>query len=105
MKLRSLVAGAQLATRRFLELRSPVLCRSLTLESTPFQAAIFTSEDLLLRLQQKLPYIYIYIYTEFLSVLTRAVPVLTNWEVARIKQAFKYYADMDCTTRAAHFLE
>ena len=60
MKLRSLVAGAQLATRRFLELRSPVLCRSLTLESTPFQAAIFTSEDLLLRLQQKLPYIYIY---------------------------------------------
>ena len=89
MKLRSLVAGAQLATRRFLELRSPVLCRSLTLESTPFRAAIFTAEELLLRLQQKLP-----TYT-----------VLTNWEVARGKQAFKYYADMDCTTRAAQFLE
>ena len=46
MKLRSLAEGAKLATRNFLEQRAPVPCRSVTLASTPFQAVIFSPEDL-----------------------------------------------------------
>lgn len=45
MKLRSLHAGAQLASRNFLEQRAPVLCRSVGLSSTPFRAVIFTSKE------------------------------------------------------------
>lgn len=45
MKLQSLKAGAQLATRSFLEQQAPVLCRSIALTSTPFRPVIFSSQD------------------------------------------------------------
>eukprot|EP00434_Breviolum_minutum_P038188 symbB.v1.2.033867.t1/scaffold4270.1/size42129/3 len=45
MKLQSLKAGAQLATRSFLEQQAPVLCRSIALTSTPFRPVIFSSQE------------------------------------------------------------